>query len=374
MKDKDFVWVDSPKALGELAAVMAAEPWHALDLESNSGFAYFERLCLMQLNVGGRLWLVDLLALPGETRAIDPLRKALESREHTTFLHGGEFDVGCLKRDYELAPAGVWDSQQAASSLGWERTGYGVLVEKICGVELAKEYAHYDWSQRPIARAPLSYAVDDVRYLPEICHRLREEVAEADLEEEVEIAFGVVEGATWSGGFGPDSLWKVKGSGHLPREALPAFVALYEWRDATARRRDLPPGRVLNNASLLSLARNRPTNRRELHGSGLKGRAFGEYGAKILEVLAIALTAPPVVPSRPVPQRPEPHEQKCESRLRKWRQEEALRREVPQQVVLPSRALMYLKKHGTENLAEVPQLGAKRVRLYGDQLRELCGS
>lgn len=372
MTHREFTWVDSPAALRELAAVLGGEPWHALDLESNSGFAYFERLCLMQLHVGGRLWLVDLLALPGEAQALDGLRGPLESAEQTTFLHGGEFDVGCLKRDYQLQPRGIWDSQQATSFLGWEKTGYGTLVEQICGVELAKQFAHYDWSRRPIAREPLSYALDDVRYLPQVCHHLQAEVAAADLREEVAIANSVVEAAVWSGGFGPENLWKVKGAGRLPREALPAFVALYEWRDAAARRRDLPPGRVLNNASLLAVARSRPADRRELRRSGLRGRVLGEHGEEILRVLAAAAASPPAVPERPVAQRPEPREQKCESRLREWRQKEAKSRRVPQQVVLPARALMYLKKHGAESLDQVPQLGPKRARLYGQRLRELC--
>jgi len=306
MTQEEFIRIDKPSALVELAAVLAGEPWHALDLEANSGFAYFEHLCLMQLNAGGRLWLVDLVALPGGREAIDPLREVFESPAHTTYIHGGEFDVGCLKRDYELSPRGLWDSQQAASALGWEKTGYGALVGRICDVELPKGFAHHDWGRRPIEPEPLSYAIDDVRYLPRVCQHLLKAIAEADLEEEVEIANRTVEEATWSGTFGLDGLWKVKGVGRLPREAMPAFVALYLWRDAEARRRDLPPGRVLNNASLLALGQGAPTNRRELRRCGLRGRTFGEHGDEILRILEEARSAPPEVPERPAARRPEP--------------------------------------------------------------------
>jgi ribonuclease D len=59
-------------------------------------------------------------------------------------------------------------------------------------------------------------------------------------------------------------------------------------------------------------------------------------------------------------------------RLKAWRQQEAERRQVPLQVVLPAAALRHLQRHGAEDLESVPQLGAKRIRLYGDKLGELC--
>ena len=57
----DYTLVDSREGLAELAAAMAAAPEHAIDSEANSGFAYREHLCLLQVNVGEQLWLVDLV-------------------------------------------------------------------------------------------------------------------------------------------------------------------------------------------------------------------------------------------------------------------------------------------------------------------------
>jgi ribonuclease D len=68
-----------------------------------------------------------------------------------------------------------------------------------------------------------------------------------------------------------------------------------------------------------------------------------------------------------------PEEESREQRLKDWRRGEAEKRKVPLQVVLPARALEYLKRHGAGDLAAVPQLGAKRGAGYGDKLRALCG-
>lgn len=372
MGDGGFTRVDSPERLGELAAVMAAAPEHAIDSEANSGFAYRERICLLQVNVEGRLWLVDLVALPHRDDVLDPLRPAIESPDKTTFLHGGEYDAGLLRRDHRIQPAGLWDSQQAASLLGWPQTGYGKLVERICGVSLAKGHAFHDWARRPLAAEPLRYALDDVRYLPDVCRHLRRLVEEADLVEEVEIACQAVAAASWNGDFRPDGLWRIKGVRQLDRDRMPLVAALWNWRDAAAREADMPAGRLLNNALLLALARAAPRRPDDLRRLGVRGRRLDRWGREILGVLVAARREPPPVPEPPVAPRTAPEERDRSKRLRDWRRQESNRRGVTEQAVLPAAALRHLARHGAADLAAVPQLGAKRIRLYGETLGRLA--
>lgn len=374
MTELEHTWVRDRQGLGELAAVLAAEPAHALDSESNSGFVYEERLCLLQLRAGGRNWLVDLLALPGGRGALDPLRPALESEERVTFVHGGEFDVGCLKRDYDLALGGVWDSQQAATFLGWERTGYGSVVERVCGVQVEKGWAHYDWGRRPVAAEPLRYAVEDVLYLPHVGERLGEAIREADLEEELAIANRAVMEAVWGGGYDPDGFLALKGARRLPRQAQAVLAGLYRWREGAARELDLPPGRVIPNRQLVDLARQAPASPGALARLGLGRRAIAEHGRAILATIAEARRDPPELPPAPERRARDPLAEERSDALRAWRREEARRRGVPEQVVLPAAALRHLAEHGAADLAAVPQLGAKRIGLYGRRLEALCAA
>ena len=344
----------------------------ALDTESNSGFAYHERLCLMQVNIDGRIWLVDLLTLDSGKRGLDAVREPLESPETRVYLHGGEFDVGCLKRDYDIRLRGLWDSQQAASYLGWSKTGYGAVVERILGVQLPKEHAHYDWSRRPVDGEVLQYAINDVRYLPEVCHRLEQEVVAADLVEETDLAFAAVEASTWNGGYDDGGFWKLKGIGRVGAEQRPLLFALFRWRNEVAKRLDLPAGRALNTEVLMALARNPPTEKRELKRLGVAGRITGRYGDELLAVVSDAQRNPLELPPRPARTASTKTQQRRGDRLRRWRRKEAERRDVPLQVVLPLEALRALQREGEVALETVPQLGAKRLRLYGEQLRRLC--
>jgi len=367
-------WIGDDAGLEDLRRVLENRPSLALDSESNSGFVYEERLCLLQINDGSEVWLLDLLALPGGNRALESLRPILEDPGYEIQLHGGEFDVGCLKRDYEIALAGVRDTQQAASFLGWEKTGYGAVVERVCGVSLPKAHTRHDWSHRPVVGAELQYAINDVRYLPQVAARLGDEVRAADLEEEVLIACAAVEQATWNGGFRPQAIWAIKGVRQLPEDTQGVLMALFKWRETVALELNMPAGRTINNELLVALARNAPSRLEELKRLGVPKRLTARWATDLLAVIVEAQHSPPRLPPQP-PKRPLDRQiQKRGDRLKKWRREEAARREVPMQVVLPSAALKHLQQHGGDDLESVPQLGAKRIRLYGAALARLAAS
>jgi ribonuclease D len=302
----------------------------------------------------------------------------LENPGHRCWIHGGEYDVGTLRRDYDIHLAGIWDSQQAASLLGWEKTGYGSIVEQICGVKLDKAFTHYNWGTRPLDPGALLYALDDVVYLPQVCEHLQAAVEAADLVEEVAIAHQAVAQTNWSGGFDPAGFWKIKGMREIPRHHLPILCALYAWRDELARAANLPPGRMLNNEVLLALTRQTPTNFQLLKRLGLKSWFMSAHGQALIEVMKQALASPPAIPDRPRQREVQPEEEQRETRMKDWRRSEAENRSkaegrpVPLQVVLPAKALEYLKQHGAEQLAAVPQLGPKRSARYGSKLQELC--
>jgi len=369
----DHQWIDQPGQLAQVVDALTSAPWVAIDTESNSMFVYRERMCLLQINAGGRLFVIDGLALAPEapSNALDSLKSQFERRDRPLFLHGGEYDVAVFRRDFGITLQGVWDSQQAASLLGWEKTGYGAAVERICQVVLDKAWTQYDWSSRPIAPGALQYALDDVVYLPQVGAALQAEIESHDLVEEMQIACQAVAEASWSGGFDPAGFWRIKGVRELKPHSQSVLAALWVWRDQLARNANLPPGRLINNQLLFTLARIAPTNYGLLKKLGMRGWFMSEHGQALIDCVKGASADPASLPPRPRARDVAEHEEARETRLKDWRRSEAERRQVPLQVVLPARSLEYLKQHGVTD-QEIPQLGAKRLRLYGDDLRRLC--
>jgi ribonuclease D len=376
-------WIDTPAGLAPLAEALAAAPWTALDTEANSMHAYRERTCLMQVNAGGRLFLVDTLALMAQAgwapltstshcRGLDALIPGLGRSDRPLWLHGGEYDCAVMRRDFGIELGGVWDTQQAASLLGWEKTGYGACVDAVCAIKLDKAYSQYDWATRPLEAGALAYALDDVIHLPLVAERLRGEIATADLVEEHAIANAAVAASGWDGGFDPAGFWRIKGIREIPRDRLPLLAALYAWRDVVAKLADRPPGRMVNSELLLGLTRWAPTSFQSLKRCGVKGWLMAEHGDALIAVIKQALESPAPLPPPDHVREVDEAEVRRERRLKDWRQAEAQNRTVPLQVVLPAKALEHLKRYGAGDLGAVPQLGAKRQRLYGEVLQRLC--
>ncbi|MBA3709079.1 MAG: HRDC domain-containing protein, partial [Planctomycetes bacterium] len=96
------------------------------------------------------------------------------------------------------------------------------------------------------------------------------------------------------------------------------------------------------------------------------------HGDDLIAAIKAAQSDAGLLPPRPRHREVLPIEEERETRLKDWRRAEAERRTVPLQVVLPAKALEYLKQHGAGDLASVPQLGAKRLRTYGADLVRLC--
>ncbi|HLT39714.1 MAG TPA: ribonuclease D [Enhygromyxa sp.] len=366
-------WVRDAAALAELAAALREAPWVGLDSEANSMFAYRERVCLIQLNVGGSLWLIDPLALARADATLAELAAPLADPELRIWLHGGGNDVAGLARDFDLQLTNVFDTQQAASFLGWQRTGYAAVVEAVCEVPLAKEHTQYDWGRRPIDAEALRYALDDVIHLPEIGAELSGLIRAADLEEELELANRSIEQArAHEHGFDPTRMWKLEGATQLRGDRASVLAALYAWRDQKGRELDFPPGRLIANEPLVYLASRAPTDAEALRRIRLRGAFMREHGDELLEVIRKALADPPALPERPKRKRNPAAQVARDKALRSWRREEAERRELPAHVILPPRALQWIATYGAAALDQCPELGAKRIERYGATLRRLA--
>ena len=376
-------WIDTAAGLPPLIAAIDAAPWTVLDTEGNSMHVYRERTCLLQVNAGGELFVVDTVALIAETgwepltatapcHALDGLHATLARTNRPLWIHGGEYDCASLRRDFGIHLGGVWDTQQAASLLGWEKTGYGALVEKICAVTLAKAYTHYDWGIRPLDPGALEYAIDDVVHLPQVAEHLTAAIAEADLVEEHAIASLAVTASGWNGGFDPADWWRMKGARDLGRDRLPLLHTLYAWRDGVAKAANQPPGRIVNGEALIALARVAPTNFQLLKRSGMRSWLLSAHGEELMELIKTTLANPPELPPYPNHREVDDAEVRRERRLKDWRMSESTNRKATLQVVLPAKSLEHLKRYGASDLTQVPQLGPKRMARYGDKLRELC--
>jgi ribonuclease D len=362
--------IDDPDALGALAARLADAERVALDVEGDGLYRYRARVCTLQLSTGRESALVDALAL----ESLDALSPLLAAEGPIKVVHDVSFDAKMLAQR-GLGLGRVFDTAVAARFLGERSTGLAALLEKHFGVALDKAHQQADWGERPLSEAQVDYLLDDVRHLPALADEMEARARALDVLEEIEeetryAMARALEPET------PRAPWtRVKGARDLAPAQQAVLRALANVREREAEARDVPPFRVASNRVLFEAARRRPRAVKDLRRiRGLRRLS----DARLQEALDEAQREGPPREEPPAP--PPPPEDRAKRKAREkaltaWRAEEAERRGVDPQVVLPGHCLRDLAQLGDRDaLGHVPGLGDKRIARYGEALRALLAA
>ncbi len=383
--DEPAVWIEKRGALEQLCDELRRCAEVALDSESNSMHAYRERTCIVQLTANGRHAIIDVIALGN----LAPLRAALDRPDVEVVMHGGDYDVSCLTRDFDFRFDRVFDTMIAATILCEERVGLADLVAKYFGERLEKKFQRADWARRPLSKEQLDYLQRDTIYLPALRAHLAEELKRNRLWEEAEIEFRHL--ATRRGRrleTDPDGWRRIKGARKLDGVGRTVLRALHLWREERAQQRDVPPFKVFPPRTMLQLAAQPPRKARfprEL--PFLSHRERSRYGRQLIAAIQEGLEAHargdvPPRNDRPTLSKEEARAARARKRredtLRDWRRKElAKRKDVPGLVILPNRAIAWLAEEMPASLDAMhacPDIGSKRIERYGNAILDVLNA
>jgi ribonuclease D len=252
--------VETFDALREASDALAAGQGPiAVDTERASGYRYSQRAYLVQVRrEGSGTVLVDPVALDDH---IDPFIDALSDTEWV--LHAASQDLPCLA-ELGLRPARLFDTELAGRLAGFERVALGTLVELLLGYRLEKGHGAADWSRRPLPQDWLDYAALDVELLVPLRDALEAELAE---QGKLDWALEEFEALRTAPPAPPRAEpWRRTSGIHRVRSprGLASVRALWEARDSLARQRDIAPGRVLPDSSIVQAAVAAPATEEEL--------------------------------------------------------------------------------------------------------------
>ena len=205
----------------------------AIDTEADSLHRYKESLCLIQFAAGGECVLIDPLVISDLSSLGTYLRTA------TVWMHGADYDMTMLKRQFGELPAKVYDTQIGARLLGARRFGLGDLVQDYFDVELSKSSQKADWGKRPLSPKMIEYALNDVRYLLEMGRKIVEELDRKGRREWFEESCEAARSRVLDRDDNRDEAWRIQGSGKLLPQGLAYLRSLWTWRD-----REAAPARI----------------------------------------------------------------------------------------------------------------------------------
>src|SRR5438552_4757280 len=264
----------------------------AVDTEADSLHCYREKLCLLQVSLPGRDYVVDPLAgvakpafggqplqsqqrdwisnanrkgwaiqpvqrtgCPPGAQRIDlaPLCAALERKE--IVLHGADFDLRLLRRGLNFTAQRLFDTMIAARLLGIREFSLAALVERYFDIQLGKGSQKANWARRPLPSRMLEYALNDTHYLLFLAERLESQLKQCDridwLRQSCQRA---IEQAAVERVRDEDEVWRVRGSASLRGRAAAVLRALWQWREKEAEAADRPPCHILTKHELLNAA------------------------------------------------------------------------------------------------------------------------
>ncbi|MGB7874386.1 MAG: HRDC domain-containing protein [Anaerolineales bacterium] len=358
------VWVATKTELNTLVNELLKQTSIAVDTESNSLHAYHEQVCLIQFSTADTDYLVDPLAL-GD---ISLLGKIFASPKVEKIFHAAEYDLICLKRDFEFSVVNIFDTRWAVRLLGYSRDGLDGLLKEKFDVKVNKKYQKADWGKRPLSPEQVYYARLDTHYLLPLRDMLQAELEKKGLmqlaREDFERATDIEIPA------GKPVLWERMANNHgFSHRELTILKEVYECRERIAEELDRPTFKVMGDKQLYDIARMPPRHPDELLGLGLSHRQVKRWGKALLQAVEQGREAPLVKPQQP--ERPDEAFLSRLDALKTWRKNAARKMGVESDVVLPRPLMESVAENAPRSLPELSELLSEspwRMARYGPQI------
>jgi len=365
------VWIATPDALKKMAIELSTQSCLAVDTESNSLHAFREQLCLIQFSTPRTDYLVDPIALED----LAPLHPVFANPRIEMVFHAAEYDLTCLKRDFGITIAKLFDTMQAARILGYERVGLDSILEEILGIKLDKKYQKADWGERPLSREMLNYARLDTHHLLDLRDCLQTELQnrgrwELAQEEFVRLAHGngneKAEIPSWQ---------RVKGAQKFSDRQLTILQELCVWREKQAKHMNRPAFKVIDNKRLIAIAQTLPETQDDLSALGLTTRQKHIYGNEILIAVGLGKRTPLV--SRPRTLRPNQAFLNRLNILSEWRKTTGLKTGVESDIILPKNWMHLIAEKNPKNMKELAVLmphSPWRLKHFGGEILKVLAT
>ena len=288
--------ITTTQDLADYCAHAAKFDYVTVDTEFLRERTYYSKLCLVQLAVPGDddeqdAVLVDPLA---NGLSLEPLYELFRDESVVKVFHAARQDLEIFYHEAGLFPKPLFDTQVAAMVAGFgDQAGYETLVRKIAREKVDKSSRFTDWSRRPLTDAQKKYAIGDVTHLRQIYVWLRDELERSGrapwLAEEMQVLTSpetyVVK---------PEEAWKRLKTRTNSGAFLAIVKELAEFREATAKARNIPRNRIFKDDALMELASTKPRSMQDLGRSRLLLREArkGDVAKGILEAVERGLAVP----------------------------------------------------------------------------------
>lgn len=372
-----LVMVEDDAALAAMVSAVRGAPVIGVDTEADSFHSYQEKVCLVQLSDLETDYIVDPLSIEDMT----PIGELMADPNTVKVLHGADYDIVSMKRDFGCEFTNVFDTMISAQFLGFERVGLADLIRKFFGHTIDKKYQRHDWSKRPLLGEHLDYARGDTHWLPALRELLNIHLRRAGRIEAVAEECELVSRRVWQGRTQTEAdFLRVKGAKTLEEADQRVLRAVWAYRDGEAKAANRPSFKLIPDPFLLTLARSKPTTDEEMGRLARKGSSMlRRHGAALLRAVADGVADDAPIPAVPKTQRSRsvrsgPGVDRYLVPLKEWRNTKVKTSGVAPVAVANNTLLKEISRIAPtdlESLEQVPGIRQWQVRDFGPELLEV---
>jgi len=225
----------------------------AVDIEAEFNLhCYGEHLCLVQIFDQNNEIIID----PFRFKDRSDLKRIFEKRDLLKIMYDSSSDAALLENVYGINLLSVLDLRPAVALLNYPKQSLSnVLGEELGIVSMnKKKFQKYNWMRRPINKAAIEYAMDDVRYLFRLKEKLFDKLSDNGLMDTYLLHNLMIQDGT-NNKNKKAKYEKAKGYNRLDKGMKPIFKEIFNLRDTFAKRINKPPNFVFSNDNLFKMCR-----------------------------------------------------------------------------------------------------------------------
>ena len=275
-------YIKETNHLNELCSKLNKSEFLSIDTEFIREKTYWPKLCLIQVFNGKEQIIIDPLAKDIDLKSFFEI---LNNKEIVKIFHSGRQDIEIFYNLTKKIPQNIYDTQIAAMVCGFgDSIGYENLVSQLLGKKIDKTSRLTNWSNRPLSKKQINYAISDVTHLFEIYPIIRDKIIsnkrENWLKEEIKI---LISKKTYE--LNPNDSWKRLKYRNLSKNSIGVLIELSKWREIKAQKKDVPRGNVIRDDAIYDLCSAQPKNIEDLNNLrsfNRKGGLRKEFAEEIL--------------------------------------------------------------------------------------------
>ena len=256
----------------------------ALDTEFVWEKTYYPILGLIQVGYpDGSVDLIDGVSI----NDFSALGQLLSDVNTVKILHDAVQDLVILTRVSKAFPKNIFDTQRAAGFVGLSSSiSLSELLKKVLSIRIEKSETKSDWVARPLSDSQIEYAREDVCYGVDLMKAILKKADALDYKKWVLQEMLMYENEALYKEKDPMLILpKVKNSGSINFKQKTLLRSICIWREASARKQNLPRTFVLPDEVLMRLVKSPPKSIDALKKMNLGKRFLRKFSTSLWEAI-----------------------------------------------------------------------------------------